>query len=39
VNGDRVEVEFPDEIPFVEKGAPAGYKPPRPKDLEQLGTQ
>jgi hypothetical protein len=39
VNGDRVEVEFPDEIPFVEKGAPAGYKPPRPKDLEKLGTQ
>ena len=39
VDGDRVEVEFPDEIPFVEKGAPPGYKPPRPKDLEKLGAQ
>jgi len=39
VDGDRVEVEFPDEIPFIEKGAPPGYKPPRPKDLEKLGAQ
>jgi tetratricopeptide (TPR) repeat protein len=39
VDGDRVEVEFPDEIPFIEKGAPVGYKPPRPKDLEKLGTR
>jgi len=39
VDGERVEVEFPDEIPFVEKGAPPGYKPPRPKDLEKLGAQ
>jgi tetratricopeptide (TPR) repeat protein len=39
VDGDRVEVEFPDEIPFIEKGAPPGYKPPRPKDLEKLAAQ
>jgi len=39
VGGDRVEVGFPDEIPFIEKGAPAGYKPPRPKDLEKLGSR
>ena len=39
VDGNRVEVEFPDQIPFIEKGAPVGYKPPRPKDLEQLGAQ
>ena len=39
VDGDRVEVEFPDEIPFIEKGAPVGYKPPRTKDLEKLGAR
>lgn len=39
VDGDKVEVEFPDEIPFIEKGAPVGYKPPRPKDLEKLGAR
>ena len=39
VDGSRVEVEFPDQIPFIEKGAPPGYKPPRPKDLEKLGAQ
>lgn len=39
VDGNRVEVEFPDDIPFIEKGAPVGYKPPRPKDLEKLGSQ
>ncbi len=39
VDGDRVEVEYPDEIPFIEKGAPPGYKPPRPKDLEKLGSR
>jgi tetratricopeptide (TPR) repeat protein len=39
VDGDRVEVQFPDDIPFIEKGAPVGYKPPRPKDLEKLGAQ
>jgi tetratricopeptide (TPR) repeat protein len=35
VSGDRVEVEAPDEIPFIEKGAPPGYISPRPKDLEK----
>jgi tetratricopeptide (TPR) repeat protein len=39
VDGNRVEVEFPDQIPFIEKGAPVGYEPPRPKDLEKLGSQ
>lgn len=39
VSGDRVEVEAPDQIPFIEKGAPPGYTPPRPKDLEQLGSR
>jgi tetratricopeptide (TPR) repeat protein len=29
-----VQVEVPDDIPFIEKGAPPGYTPPRPKDLE-----
>ena len=38
VPGGRVEVEFPDEIPFIEKGGPPGYEPPRPKDLEKLGS-
>jgi tetratricopeptide (TPR) repeat protein len=28
VPGGRVEVEVPDEIPFIEKGAPPGYQPP-----------
>ncbi|HST09812.1 MAG TPA: hypothetical protein VLL05_05520, partial [Terriglobales bacterium] len=32
-----VQVEVPDDIPFIEKGAPPGYTPPRPKDLEALG--
>jgi tetratricopeptide (TPR) repeat protein len=32
----RIEVEAPDEIPFLEKGAPPGYKPPPPKNLESL---
>jgi tetratricopeptide (TPR) repeat protein len=39
VSGDRVEVEVPDDIPFIEKGAPPGYTPPRPKDLEKLGSR
>jgi tetratricopeptide (TPR) repeat protein len=30
----RVEVEMPDEIPFIEKGTPPGYKPPPPSSLE-----
>ncbi len=33
----RVEVQVPDDIPFIEKGAPPGYKPPDPKNLEDLG--
>lgn len=33
----RVEVQVPDDIPFIEKGAPPGYKPPEPKNLENLG--
>jgi tetratricopeptide (TPR) repeat protein len=32
----RVEVEVPDDIPFLEKGAPPGYKPPPPKNLESM---
>jgi hypothetical protein len=35
----RVEVQVPDDLPFIEKGAPPGYKPPTPKDLEKLGSQ
>jgi tetratricopeptide (TPR) repeat protein len=35
-SGGRVEVQFPDEIPFLEKGVPPGYKPPPPKDLDKL---
>lgn len=35
----RVEVQVPDDIPFIEKGAPPGYTPPAPKDLEKLGRQ
>jgi tetratricopeptide (TPR) repeat protein len=34
----RVEVAVPDDIPFIEKGAPPGYTPPPPKDLEKLGS-
>lgn len=34
----RVEVEVPDDIPFIEKGAPEGYTPPPPKDLEKLAN-
>jgi tetratricopeptide (TPR) repeat protein len=34
----RVQVAAPDDIPFIEKGAPPGYKPPPPKDLEKLGS-
>jgi tetratricopeptide (TPR) repeat protein len=34
----RVEVEVPDDIPFIEKGAPDGYTPPPPKDLEKLAN-
>jgi tetratricopeptide (TPR) repeat protein len=30
-----VQVEFPDDIPFIERGAPAGYQPPSPKELEK----
>ncbi len=33
----RVEVQVPDDIPFIGKGAPPGYKPPDPKNLEDLG--
>lgn len=33
----RVEVQVPDDIPFIEKGAPSGYEPPKPKNLEDLG--
>ena len=32
----RVEVQVPDDIPFIEKGAPPGYQSPQPKDLESL---
>lgn len=32
-----VEVQVPDDFPFIEKGAPPGYVPPRPKNLEALG--
>ena len=32
----RIEVEAPDEIPFLEKGAPPAYKPPPPTNLESL---
>ncbi len=34
----RVEVQVPDDIPFLEKGAPPGYKPPAPKNLESLAN-
>jgi hypothetical protein len=29
----RVEVRVPDDLPFIQKGAPPGYQPPRPKFL------
>jgi tetratricopeptide (TPR) repeat protein len=32
----RVEVEVPDDIPFLEKGTPPAYKPPPPKNRESL---
>jgi hypothetical protein len=34
----RVLVQVPDDLPFLEKGVPPGYKPPKPKDLEELGN-
>lgn len=34
----RVQVQVPDEIPFIEKGAPPGYTPPSPTDLEKPAT-
>jgi len=33
----RIQVQFPDELPFLEKGAPRGYTAPQPKHLEELG--
>jgi len=33
----RLQVQFPDELPFLEKGAPRGYTAPQPKHLEELG--
>jgi tetratricopeptide (TPR) repeat protein len=30
----RVEVEVPDDIPFIGKGAPPGYQPPPARNLE-----
>ena len=33
----RIEVQVPDDFPFIEKGAPPGYTPPQPKNLEELG--
>jgi tetratricopeptide (TPR) repeat protein len=35
VAGGRIEVEVPDDLPFIQKGTPPGYKPPHPKDLEK----
>jgi tetratricopeptide (TPR) repeat protein len=32
----RVQVQVPDDIPFIEKGIPPGYEPPAPKNLENL---
>ncbi len=32
----RVEVQVPDDFPFIQKGAPPGYTPPPPKNLEEL---
>ena len=37
VGGGRVEVQDPDDIPFIEKGVPPGYTPPPPKHLEDTG--
>lgn len=31
--GGRVEVRDPEQLPFIEKGTPPGYVPPRPKFL------
>jgi tetratricopeptide (TPR) repeat protein len=33
----RIEVQFPDELPFLEKGVPRGYTAPQPKHLDELG--
>ncbi len=30
-----VQVEVPDDIPFIEKGAPPGYQPPTPEELKK----
>lgn len=38
MSSGRVEVEFPDDIPFIVKGVPEGYKPPPAKDLEKLAN-
>ena len=38
VPGGRVEVEVPADIPFIEKGAPPGYKPPGARELEKKLT-
>jgi hypothetical protein len=36
----RVEVAVPDEIPFIERGAPPGYKAPtRPKSVGKVETR
>jgi tetratricopeptide (TPR) repeat protein len=32
----RVDVEAPDDLPFIDKGTPPGYKAPPPKNLESL---
>ena len=32
----HVEVAVPDDIPYIEKGAPPGYTAPPPKDLEKV---
>jgi hypothetical protein len=32
----RVELAKPDDFPFVTKGLPPGYQPPKPKDLDKL---
>ena len=30
----RILVQVPDDLPFLEKGVPPGYKPPQPKNLD-----
>lgn len=35
-DGGRVEVQDPDDIPFLEKGVPPGYTPPPPRHLEDF---